>query len=410
MRRLATRRRGGPEDTKPAMRRRRVAVLAGGLVAVLLLVAGAAVLWSRDRPAAPASVQAPQATRPPADPAALQRQLDGVVETGTPGMVALVRSGHQTWQGASGLGDLATKRPARAGDRFRIGSVTKSFVATVALQLVGEDKLGLDDHLERWLPGLVPNGDDITVRQLLNHTSGLYDYTDDLPEPPRPFQPRELVAIATGHRPLFAPGNRFSYSNTNYILAGLVIERAGGQPLATQLQQRIFGPLDLGDTELPVTEQALASPYVHGYAPRDKDWRVTDGPAGLLDVTKMDPSWAWAAGAMVSTTADLAHFYQALLGGQLLDPKQLQAMQTTVDASQQFGHGVRYGLGLTLLRPGCATDLWGHGGALAGYRTTAFSTKDADRQLVATTNLNPEPDPYAAQAAVDNLLRRQVSC
>jgi D-alanyl-D-alanine carboxypeptidase len=409
MRRLAASRRGGPEDTKPPMGRHRV-VVAGGLATVLLLVTGTAVLWSRDRPATPASVQAPPATRAPADPAALQRQLDGVVETGTPGVVALVRSGQQTWQGASGLGNLATKRPARAGDRFRIGSVTKSFVATVALQLVGEDKLGLDDHLERWLPGLVPNGDDITVRQLLNHTSGLYDYTDDLPEPPRPFQPRQLVAIATGHRPLFAPGKRFSYSNSNYILAGLVIERVTGQRLATQLQQRIFGPLDLDDTELPVTEQTIARPHINGYAPRDQDWQVTDGPAGLLDVTEMDPSWAWAAGAMVSSTADLAHFYQALLGGRLLDPELLQAMQTTVDASDQLGHGAGYGLGLMLLRPGCATEVWGHGGALAGYRTTAFSTKNADRQLVATTNLNPEPNPGAAQAAVDNLLRRQVSC
>jgi D-alanyl-D-alanine carboxypeptidase len=344
MRRLAARRLGGPEDTTPAIRRHRVA-MAGALVAVLLVVTGAAVLWSRDRPAAPASVQAPPATRALADPAALQRQLDGVLETGAPGVVALVRSGQQTWQGASGLGDLGAKRPARAGDRFRIGSVTKSFVATVALQLVGEDKLGLDDHLARWLPGLVPNGDHITVRQLLNHTNGLYDYSDDLPEPPRSFQPRELVAIATRHRPLFAPGKRFSYSNTNYILAGLVIERATGRPLATQLQQRIFGPLDLDATELPVTEQTIASPAIHGYAPRDEDWRVTDGPAGLLDVAEMDPSWAWAAGAMVSSTSDLAHFYQALLGGRLLDPELLQAMQTTVDASDQFGHGVRYGLG-----------------------------------------------------------------
>jgi D-alanyl-D-alanine carboxypeptidase len=185
MRRLAARRLGGPEDTKPPIGRHRV-VVAGGLAALLLLVTGTAVWWSRDRPATPASVRAPPATRAPADPAALQRQLDGVVETGALGVVALVRSGQQTWQGASGLGDLAAKRPARAGDRFRIGSVTKSFVATVALQLVGEGKLGLDDHLERWLPGLVPNGDAITVRQLLNHTSGLYDYTDDLPEPPDP--------------------------------------------------------------------------------------------------------------------------------------------------------------------------------------------------------------------------------
>jgi len=319
MRRLAARRLGGPEDTKAPIGRYRV-VVAGGLAALLLLVSGTAVWWSRDRPATPASVQAPPATRASPDPAALQRQLDKVVETGAPGVVALVRSGPQTWQGASGLGDLGAKRPARAGDRFRIGSVTKSFVATVALQLVGEGKLGLDDHLERWLPGLVPNGDDITVRQLLNHTSGLYDYTDDLPEPPRPFQPRELVAIATDHRPLFAPGTRFSYSNTNYILAGLVIERVTGQRLAAQLQQRIFQPLDLGDTELPVTEQALASPSIHGYAPREKGWRVTDGPAGLLDVTEMDPSWAWAAGAMVSTTSDLARFYQALLSASCSTP------------------------------------------------------------------------------------------
>jgi D-alanyl-D-alanine carboxypeptidase len=116
MRRLATRRPGGPEDTTPAMGRRRVAVVAGGLVAALLLLTATVVLWPRDRPAAPASVQAPQATRAPADPAALQRQLDGVVETGTPGVVALVRSGPQTWQGASGLGDLRAKRLARAGD------------------------------------------------------------------------------------------------------------------------------------------------------------------------------------------------------------------------------------------------------------------------------------------------------
>ena len=290
MRRLAARRLGGPEGTKPATGRHRVAVLAGGLVAVLLLVTGTAVLWSRDRPAAPASVQAPPAIRTPADPAALQRQLDGVVETGTPGVVALVRSGQQTWQGASGLGDLHAKRPARAGDRFRIGSVTKSFVATVALQLVGEDKLGLDDHLERWLPGLVPNGDDITVRQLLNHTSGLYDYTDDLPEP-RP----TLPATGAGrhrHRPSAAVRARETVLLQQHQLhPGRPGHRAGHRPAAGRPAPaaHLGQPLDLGDTELPVTEQALASPYVHGYAPREKGWRVTDGPAGLLDVTKMEP-------------------------------------------------------------------------------------------------------------------------
>jgi len=325
------------------------------------------------------------------------------------GVVGLVRSGERTWQGASGLGDLRGKRPARAGDRFRVGSVTKSFVATLVLQLVGEGGLSLDGNLERWLPGLVPNGETITVRQLLNHTSGLYNYTDDLPEPPRSFRPKELVAIATGHKPLFAPGARFSYSNTNYILAGMLIERVTGQRLADQLRQRIFQPLGLGDTELPATQERIAGPHVRGYAPPDEDWQVSDGSARLVDVTEMDTSWGWAAGAMVSTTADLARFYQALLGGRLLRPELLEQMRTTVDASQ-VGHGTRYGLGLEVLRPGCGVELWGHGGSLPGYGTTAFSTPDADRQLVMATNLQPEPEPGAAAAAVENILRREVSC
>jgi D-alanyl-D-alanine carboxypeptidase len=409
MRRPAARRPDDLTDRKPGLRGRPMALLAGGLVAALLVVATAA-WWPRDHPATPpTSVSTPRASRTPTDPAALQEQLDGVVEAGAPGVVGLVRTGERTWQGVSGLGDLRAKRPARAGDRFRIGSVTKSFVATLVLQLVGEGHLRLDDNLERWLPGLVPGGEQITVRQLLNHTSGLYNYTDDLPEPPRRFRPRELAAIATGHKPLFAPGTQFSYSNTNYILAGMLVERVTGQRLATQLQQRILQPLGLGDTKLPTTQRTLAGPHLRGYAPPDEDWRVSDGTARLVDVTEMDTSWAWAAGAMVSTTADLARFYRALLGGQLLTAELLEQMRTTVDASQA-GHGTRYGLGLEVLRLGCGVELWGHGGSLEGYGTTAFSTPDADRQLVMATNLQPEPQPRAAAAAVENILRREVSC
>jgi D-alanyl-D-alanine carboxypeptidase len=391
------------------MGRRPVVLLAGGLLAALL-VAATVAWWPRDRPAVPPTgVSAPPASRAPTDPAVLQQQLDGVVEAGAPGVVGLVRTGERTWQGASGLGDLRANRPARAGDRFRVGSVTKSFVAALVLQLVGEGRLSLDDNLERWLPGLVPSGERITVRQLLNHTSGLYNYSDDLPEPPRRFRPRELVAIATGHKPLFTPGTQFPYSNTNYILAGLLVERVTGQPLDDQLEQRIFQPLGLDHTELPTTQRAPGGPHARGYAPPDEDWEVSDDPARLVDVTEMDTSWGWAAGAMVSTTADLARFYQALLGGQLLTPELLKEVRTTVDASR-LGHGIRYGLGLEVLRPGCGVELWGHGGSLEGYQTTAFSTPDADRQLVMVTNLNPEPEPGAATAAVENILRREVSC
>jgi CubicO group peptidase (beta-lactamase class C family) len=190
MRRLAARREGGLPDREPSPRRSSVAMLAAGLVAVLVLVVAAVAWWPEDRSTAPASgSSAPRVTRPATEPAALQKQLDRVVEAGAPGVVVLVRIGERTWQGASGLSDLGAHRPARAGDRFRVGSVTKSFVATVVLQLVGEGRLGLDDTLERWLPGLVPGGERITVRELLQHTSGLYNYTDDLPEPPRRFRP-----------------------------------------------------------------------------------------------------------------------------------------------------------------------------------------------------------------------------
>jgi D-alanyl-D-alanine carboxypeptidase len=301
--------------------------------------------------------------------------------------------------------------------------VTKSFVATVVLQLVGQGRLGLDDRLQRWLPGAVPGGERITIRQLLNHTSGLYNYTDDLLGPlltkptrqayqqlaARSFAPRALVAMATGHGPLFPPGTRFSYSNTNYILLGLVVERVTGDRLAGQLHQRILAPLGLADTELAGSQRRIHGPHLHGYAPPNRAWLPSDGPAGLVDVTQANPSWAWAAGAMISSAADLARFYQALLSGRLLDPDLLKAMQTTVDASEQFGPGAGYGLGLMRLGLGCGGQVWGHGGEIAGYATVAFSTQETAHQLVLMDNLLPAPGG-AVQSAVENALNQGLSC
>jgi D-alanyl-D-alanine carboxypeptidase len=413
---------GVPTDEEPNMRRGSPTLLVGALVAALLL-AGTAVLWSRDHATPAASVPAPPATGPPLDTVTLQLLVDGVVEAGAPGAVALVRSGQGTWQGASGLGDLDAKRPARAGDRFRIGSVTKSFVATVVLQLVGEGRLRLDDNLQQWLPGAVPGGEHITIRQLLNHTSGLYNYTDDLLRPllakptrqayqqlaARSFTPQVLVAMATRHRPVFPPGTRFSYSNTNYILLGLLVERVTGDRLAGQLQQRILVPLGLSDTELPGSQRRIHGPHLHGYASPNRAWLPSDGPAGLIDVTQANPSWAGAAGAMVSSAADLARFYQALLSGRLLGPELLKTMQTTVDASEQYGPGAGYGLGLMRLALGCGGQVWGHGGEVAGYATMAFSTDDADQQLVLMDNLLPAPGG-TVQAAVENALNQGLRC
>src|SRR4051794_30865069 len=243
------------------------------------------------------------ATRPSIASAQLQQLLDQIVAGGAPGAIGLVRQGDTTVRAASGTADLGTHRAMSVGDRFRVGSITKSFVATVVLQLVGEGRLSLDDSVARWLPGLVPNGRHITVRQLLNHTSGLFSYTDD-PRVLAPYlqqhnshfvwRPRQLVAIATSHPPLFPPGTAWAYSNTNYVLLGLIVERATGTDLGRQLRQRIFDPLRLRDTSFPVITGRIPGRHAHGYA------NVTPG-APLTDTTELGTSWAWAAGSIVST-------------------------------------------------------------------------------------------------------------
>ena len=261
----------------------------------------------------------------------LRREMTELVGAGVPGVVVLVRRDGRTLRLASGEADLARKTPMRTSDRFRIGSITKTFVATVVLQLVGEGELSLDDTVERWLPGLVPNGERITVRQLLGHRSGLFDYLDD-PRVLRPYlhgdfgyvwTPRRLVAISASHPPLFPPGTGFSYSNTNYVLLGLVVEAATRRPIGLELD-RLFGRLGLRATSFD-TSPRIRGPHAHGY--------LVDG--SWSDVSVLSPSPAWAAGAIVSTADDVASFYRALLGGHLLPPDLLRTMETTED-----GHGL----------------------------------------------------------------------
>src|SRR3954468_19018805 len=231
----------------------------------------------------------------------LQHALDRVVATGVPGAVLLVREGRRTIRLTSGHGNLKPKTPMRRRVRFRVGSITKAFVATAVLQLVGERKLALEDTVERWLPALVPNGERITVRELLNHTSGLFAFGGDrefvtqaFQDPLRVWTPQEIVAIATAHPPTFAPGAGWSYSDTNYFVLGLIVEAATGRPLASALRRRILAPLRLRATSLP-TEPDIAGPHAHGYFLRP-----------LEDVTVGSPSVQWAAGALVSNADDLA--------------------------------------------------------------------------------------------------------
>ena len=357
--------------------RRRLSVLA--LAALLLLAAAAPAAGS----------QAPSAELPRQQ---LQQLLEELVATGQPGAIGLARHGEETWRGASGLAILDPERPMRPGLRYKIGSITKTFTATVVLQLVGEHKLRLGDSVERWLPGLVPNGDHITIRQLLQHTSGLFDYAED-PRIAEPYlqgdldfvwRPRQLVAIATEHPPLFPPGTSWSYSNTGYVLLGLIIRAATDTSVQQQLQTRILRPLGLRHTSFPITNPHIAGPHAHGY-------QLGAGPGGTpLDFTGLSPSWAWATGNMVSTVDDVARFHRALLRGRLLPPGLLRAMQTTVDT----GSGFRYGLGLVSIELPCGT-FWGHEGGLPGYENWALSSSDGEDQVVMMVNAGDGSSDYA---------------
>ncbi len=299
----------------------------------------------------------------------MQRALDAVVAAGASSAIVETRDRPGRWAGTSGTAELGSTRPAPVDGRFRIGSVTKTFVSTVLLQLVAERRLSLDDTVERRLPGLVPNGDGITVRQLLNHTSGLFNYTEAMPLDGEAFlkiryryySPRQLVGIATEHDPYFPPGQGWHYSNTNYILAGLIIEKVTGHRYGDEITRRILRPLGLRHTSIPGTSTRIPGPHAHGYLP------VGDRN---VDVTELKPSWAWSAGEMISTTADLNRFYAALLGGRLLPPAQLVAMKTTVPVDP----GYAYGLGLYSLELPCGLKVWGHDGGIHGYVTLSLHT------------------------------------
>jgi D-alanyl-D-alanine carboxypeptidase len=325
--------------------------------------------------AAPARVEA----KPP-----LKRAAERLVRNGAPGAVVVVRDG--TVHGyAAGYASIRGKVRMTPFARFRIASLTKTFVATVVLQLAGERRLALDDPVERWLPGLVPGGSGVTLRQLLNHTSGIYNYTDDpgflrtaRSHPRRVWAPRELVGIATAHPPLFPPGTSWSYSNTNYILLGLVVETATGRSVGEELSRRIFTPLGLAATSLPTT-RAMPAPFARGYlAPGNG---LIDSRARRLDVTTyFDPSWAWTAGAIVSNGIDLTRFYAALLDGELLSPALLAEMTTTFQRSD-------YGLGLARAEVRCGT-VWGHGGNIPGYRTLVLGRPGGGRVAVVMVNVD----------------------
>ncbi|MFI5708426.1 serine hydrolase domain-containing protein [Kribbella sp. NPDC051620] len=299
----------------------------------------------------------------------MQRILDRLVEAGATGVLMHYRDQDREWRGSAGVADLDSRQPVDPDGWFRIGSVTKTFTATVVLSLVAEGLVDLDQPIEHWLPGVVPSGDAISVRRLLNHTSGLYNYTEDLPDSAQivrdrfdHWEPQRALSLAFAHEPLFAPGADWSYSNTNYTLLGLLIETVTGGPYAAAVRARVLEPLELGRTLVPGDDAKLPEPHAHGYL-------LVDGES--VDLDELNPSQAWAAGELISTAADLNTFFAALLGGDLLPPDQLNAMLTTVGD---------YGLGIARRRLTDGTEFWGHNGGIFGYLTSSFHSRGADRQ------------------------------
>ncbi|MEV8362680.1 serine hydrolase domain-containing protein [Streptomyces niveus] len=320
-----------------------------------------------------------------------QRQVDAVQRTGTVGVLARSTGPRGVQYATAGVADAETKRKARPGDKFRIASATKTYVSTVVLQLVGEGRLSLDDTVEDVLPGVVSgNGNDgsrITVRQLLNHTSGLFNYTADFPalsgidayEAGRytTWTDEQLVGIAMRHAPDFEPGAKWSYSNTNYTLAGMIIEKITGRTWQQEVTKRVIRPLGLRDTLTPTTSARIPGSHLKGYSAFGES-------APAIDVTAFNPSAAGAAGAMISTAGDMTTFYQALMSGRLLKPAQLTEMKKTVRAAEldEAWPGARYGLGLMEIPLTCGGSYFSHAGDLPGYATRTGATEDGRRVVV----------------------------
>jgi D-alanyl-D-alanine carboxypeptidase len=251
------------------------------------------------------------------------------------------------------------------------------------LELAAEGKLSLDDTIEHWLPGLVPNGAAITLRELLNHTSGLFNYSEGaewtpsvLADPQRIWLPKELIAVSAAHTPYFTPGTDWHYANTNYVLLGLVIEAATGRSVGDELRDRIFQPLGLGETSFPAGVDA--SGLVHAYVGD----ATLPGVHGLWDITPvLNPSWLWAAGALVSNADDVTTFYARLLSGRILRADLVTAMRTVTPPA------MNYGLGLMRFDTPCGRA-FGHEGDFNGYRSAAVSRPNGSRVAVVMVNVD----------------------
>ncbi|MEU2131110.1 serine hydrolase domain-containing protein [Streptomyces sp. NPDC018352] len=327
----------------------------------------------------------------------LREVLEGIVDSGITGITLRVHDERGEWVGSAGVSKLGEAAKPPVDGHVRIGSNTKTFTATLVLQLVAEGRLGLDAPVAGHLPGF---GLDrrITVRMLLQHTSGIFNFTGEyyedgtvVPGIPattagkewvdnrfKTYPPAELVRLALSKPARFEPGTDWSYSNTNYVLARLLIEQVTGRSVAEEMQRLILGPLGLSGTVAPTTQTEIAEPHAHAY------YRYEDaGEERTVDVTRLNPSWISSGGDMISTSQDLHTFISALVSGRLL-PAELLAEMCTPRPTPAPGMG--YGLGVFVQDIGSGGTVITHNGGAAGHAALMYSTPDGSRTLTATLN------------------------
>ena len=283
------------------------------------------------------------------------------------------------------MGDIQTTQPIKIRDLERIGSVTKSFATTVILQLAEESLLSLDESIERFNTGL-QNANEITIRQLCNHTSGLFNYTEDpellrifISNPLKKWTPQELIQIAINHGPIAPPGTAVKYNNTGFIVQGIIIEQLTGKPLHKVINERIIKPLELKHTSLPTTAE-FNGEFAHGY--------IVEGNE-IIAFTSIDPSSSWAAGGMISNLLDLKRWTKALAVGSLLSSRMQRERLTFVTPPQTpgpfQGPFVKYGLGIEKLGP-----FLGHEGDIVSYNCSINYFPKHDATFVVLINKNLE--------------------
>ncbi|PGD35648.1 serine hydrolase domain-containing protein [Bacillus wiedmannii] len=365
-----------------------------------LLIAGSSLLYTTPTLIVKAeptqSVSSSVQTSTQRDRNSVKQAVRNTLQLGFPGILAKTSEGGKTWSYAAGVANMSSKKPMKTDFRFRIGSVTKTFTATVVLQLAEENRLNLDDSIKKWLPGVIQgNGYDdkqITIRQLLNHTSGIAEYTRsksfNLMDTKKSYRAEELVKMGISMPPNFAPGKSWSYSNTGYVLLGILIETVTGNSYAEEIENRIIEPLELSNTFLPDNSSVIpGTKHARGYIQLDE-------ASEPKDVTYYNPSMGSSAGDMISTADDLNKFFSYLLGGKLLKEQQLKQMLTTVPTGEaELG---RYGLGIYETKLPNGVSIWGHGGSIPGFVTFAGGTLGGKHTLAVNLNsLNADsPDPF----------------